>query len=165
MPRPSTRKEPINDIFEASLLDTPSIEVSLKWDHWLGLAYNFYNGAKFHFQEGSFNAALFCLHQSAECVLVALVRAVLEYDINNHNLSRLLSITQIFSEDVVLVFDLESEQGKLLFNELKHAYVNVRYKDGYVAERNAVERLIEIVKQLMGIAEGLYQKHMLTSNL
>ena len=147
------------------LVNTPSIEISGKWDHWLGLSYDFYNGAKFHFQQGGFNGAMFCLHQSAECVLVALVRAVLEYDINNHNLSRLLSITQMFSEDVVLAFNLESEQGKLLFDELKHAYVNVRYKDGYEAERNAVERLIEIVKQLMGIAEGLYQKHMLTSNL
>jgi hypothetical protein len=77
---------------------------SSQWQHWYNLANDFYNGAGYHLKQGADNAALFCLHQCVECILVALVRAVLNYDINNHNLSRLLTITEMFTADLIKVF-------------------------------------------------------------
>ncbi|RWY55395.1 HEPN domain-containing protein [Mucilaginibacter gilvus] len=138
---------------------------SSQWQHWHRLGLDFYNGAKYHLQQGADNAALFCLHQCAECILVALVRAVLNYDINNHNLSRLLTITEMFTADLVMVFKLNEPGNLMLFNELKHAYVNVRYKDSYKAERSNVRALLGTVKQLLNVAERVYEQHMLVSSL
>ncbi|RWY51604.1 HEPN domain-containing protein [Mucilaginibacter gilvus] len=138
---------------------------SSQWEHWHRLGLDFYNGAKYHLQQGADNAALFCLHQCSECVLVALVRAVLNYDINNHNLSRLLTITEMFTADLVMVFKTDEQGNLMLFNELKHAYVNVRYKDGYEAERNNVRALLGTVKQLLNVAERVYEQNLLMASL
>ncbi|RWY48320.1 HEPN domain-containing protein [Mucilaginibacter gilvus] len=138
---------------------------SSQWQHWHWLGLDFYNGAKYHLQQGADNAALFCLHQCAECILVALVRSVLNYDINNHNLSRLLAITEMFTADLVIVFKMHEPGNLMLFNELKHAYVNVRYKDGYEAGRSNVSALLDTVKQLLTVAERVYEQHVLTSSL
>jgi HEPN domain-containing protein len=138
---------------------------SSQWEHWHRLGLGFYNGAKYHLQHEADNAALFCFHQCSECVLVALVRAVLNYDINNHNLSRLLTVTEMFTADLSIVFKMDEPVNLGLFNELKHAYVNVRYKDGYEVERNNVRALLGTVKQLLNVAERIYEQHILISNL
>ncbi len=138
---------------------------SSQWQHWYNLADDFYKGAGFHLKQGADNAALFCLHQCVECILVALVRAVLNYDINNHNLSRLLSITEMFTADLNKVFCLDNVHNPALFNELKHAYVNVRYKDGYEAERGSAKALSGTVKQLLNVAVNIYEHHLLRSRL
>ncbi|MGY4538974.1 HEPN domain-containing protein [Mucilaginibacter sp. UYNi724] len=138
---------------------------SSQWQHWHRLGLDFYNGAKYHLQQDADNAALFCRHQCAECILVALVRAVLNYDINNHNLSRLLTITEMFTVDLVIVFKTDEPGNLMLFNELKHAYVNVRYKDGYEADRNKVRALLGTLKQLLNVAERVYEQHLLISSL
>lgn len=56
------------------------------------------------------------------------------YRINNHNLSRLLNLTQLFTDDLAEVFAVDDSQSKQLFNLLKNACVNVRYKDDFEAE-------------------------------
>ncbi|MES2267915.1 MAG: HEPN domain-containing protein [Bacteroidota bacterium] len=138
---------------------------SSQWQHWYNLANDFYSGAGFHLNQGADNAAFFCLHQCVECLLVALVRAVLNYDINNHNLSRLLTITEMFTADLSNVFGLDNVHNLALFNELKHAYVNVRYKDGYEAERENVKALFTTVKQLLNVAARVYEQHLVRSSL
>jgi HEPN domain-containing protein len=138
---------------------------SSQWQHWHRLGLDFYNGAKYHLEQGADNAALFCLHQCSECILVALVRAVLNYDINNHNLSRLLTITEMFTAELAIVFKTDEPGNLMLFNELKHAYVNVRYKDGYEANRSNVRVLLGTVKQLLNVAERVYKQHLLISSL
>ncbi|MEB0248988.1 MULTISPECIES: HEPN domain-containing protein [unclassified Mucilaginibacter] len=138
---------------------------SSQWKHWCNLANDFHNGAGFHLKQEAYNAALFCLHQCAECVLVALIRAVLNYDINNHNLSRLLTITEMFTADLNKVFGLDNAHNLALFNELKQAYVNVRYKDGYEAEKHSVKVLSDTVKQLLNVAEKVYEQHLLRGSL
>ncbi|MBD1394625.1 HEPN domain-containing protein [Mucilaginibacter glaciei] len=136
-----------------------------QWEHWYKLATDFWNGAQFHLKQEADNAALFCLLQSAECVLITLVRAVLNYDINNHNLSRLLAIIEMFTTDITAVFGLDYHLYRSLFGVLKHAYVNVRYKDGYKANHSDVVMLSGNGKALLGAAKRVYERHKLTSVL
>jgi HEPN domain-containing protein len=142
-----------------------STESLFKWQHWIRQANDFFNGAEYHLLNGADNAALFCLHQSVECILVALVRGILGYDINNHNLSRLLAITEMFTNDLTAVFNLADAQSLPLFNELKQAYVNVRYKDGYEANKDDVVALMRVVRLLLTRGEQIYEKHVLTNIL
>ncbi len=71
----------------------------------------------------------------------------------------------MFTADLAIVFKLNEPGNLTLFNELKHAYVNVRYKDAYEANRGNVRALLGTVKQLLNVAEKVYEHHLLISSL
>jgi HEPN domain-containing protein len=138
---------------------------SFLWKHWHGQSADFLKGAEYHIGEGAYNAALFCLHQSAECALTAVIRGVLGYNINNHNLSRLIAITQMFTADISGVFATANEQDLSLFNVLKNAYVNVRYKDSYQAKGEEVSDLFSFANKLTMVVEQVYLRYKLVNSL
>jgi HEPN domain-containing protein len=138
---------------------------TVNWKRWYSQGEDFLSGADFHFKNGSYNAALFALHQCVECVLVALVRGVSGYHINNHNLSRLLNLTGMFTNAINTVLSLDDDQHKEYFEVLKLAYVNVRYKDNYEADANTVEQLYLMIRLLLPVAEQVYNKHQFNNSL
>jgi HEPN domain-containing protein len=129
------------------------------WDHWYGQAKDFFCGADFYRKNGAYNPALFSLHQCVECLLIALVRGVLGYRINNHNLSRLMNLTGMFTKDLIYVSNWDDEGYQERFKVLKHAYMNVRYKDKYETDSDTVDRLYQIVSLLLPVAEQVYKLH------
>ncbi len=139
--------------------------VAFNWDRWKKQGDDFLSGASHHMINRAYNAALFCLHQCAECFLIALVRGVLDYRVNNHNLSRLLSISKMFTADLSALFDLDDASDKELFDVLKNAYVNVRYRDHYEADAQTVEELEERVRRLVEVCQSVYAKHLLSKGL
>ncbi len=142
-----------------------SANAAEQWERWFKQGKEFHAIAGMCINQGVANGALFLLHQSAECVLVAIIRAVLGYDINNHNLSRLLALTYMFTTDLHSVFDLKVEGDRELFEVLKHAYVNVRYRDNYDVGMETVVALQEKVQQLIALVGDIYGKHQLTIEL
>lgn len=138
---------------------------SFKWNHWLQQGKAFLAGAEFYLRQESANAALFSLHQCAECVLIAVIRGVNGYGTTNHNLSRLLAVTQMFTTELLSVFELHDESKVVLFESLKQAYFNVRYKDGYKADIAIAKALYTTVEHLIELAEKVYARHLLTEGL
>jgi HEPN domain-containing protein len=135
------------------------------WSRWYGQGEDFLSGAEFYLKHNAYGAALFSLHQCVECVLVALVRGVAGYHINNHNLSRLLNLTEMFTTDILAAFKFENSEDAELFELLKHAYVNVRYKDNYVVDSKAVERLYTTVSRLLPVIKQVYEEYQLRNSL
>jgi HEPN domain-containing protein len=119
-------------------------------------------GAEFFIGRKAYDAALFCLHQCAESLLTAIIRVVLGYRINNHNLSRLLRLTQLFTNDLANVFSTEQME---LFKILKGGYIDVRYKDSFKADERTVEMLLPIVKQLKNKTLQVYKAYLLSNTL
>jgi len=141
-------------------------EVALrKWQRWQSQALEFLKGAEYYLSIGAHNAALFSLSQTAECLLVAIIRLVTLYEINTHNLERLLKLTQMFTEDISAIYELDDMEKKKLFNILKGAYVDVRYRDRYESDATAVAALYPLVKQMAILLAQLSQKHLLASTL
>ncbi|RYE59201.1 MAG: HEPN domain-containing protein [Sphingobacteriales bacterium] len=136
---------------------------TVKWLHWYNQGRGFLNGGEFYLQQGDRNAALFSLHQCAECVMIALIRVALGYKINNHNLSRLLSITEMFTSDIRAVFYITNTKRAAHFETLKQAYINVRYKDDYQAEFITVKEIFSVVQDFVIVAEKVYARHSLTN--
>lgn len=132
---------------------------------WQKQGMDFLNGASYHLEKGSANAALFCLHQSVESMLIAILRAVTGYRINNHNLSTLLRLTKMFTTDLAQVFAPDTNEGKELFHLLKHAYVNIRYKDSFEADHASVQILYPVVQHFVSVTSKIYHKHLLISNI
>ena len=132
------------------------------WERWRKQGENFYAGAEFFIGKKAYDASLFCMHQCAESLLTALIRVGLGYRINNHNLSRLLKLTQLFTNDLANVFSNEPME---LFEILKGAYIDVRYKDNFAADEKAVKSLLPIVRKLKERAVKVQQTSILAYNL
>lgn len=137
----------------------------LIWRRWTDQGKDFLKGGEYYLNIRADQAALFSLQQAAECFLMAIIRVVNGYTTNIHNLSTLLNITRMFTNDIANVFDLENQGGKQLFNVLKNAYINVRYKDTYEADKQDVRAIYPYIKKLMVVVEKVYEHYLLTSNL
>lgn len=138
---------------------------SFKWESWLQQGKDFLAGADFYLRQETANAALFSLHQSAECILIALIRGVNGYGTTNHNLSRLITITEMFTGAIAEVFDKVDSNKAELFESLKQAYFNVRYKDGYMADIETAKQVYGTIQKLAKIAEQVYARHILVETL
>jgi HEPN domain-containing protein len=135
------------------------------WKHWHNQGNDFLSGADYYLQTGAINAALFSLHQCVECFLIAIVRAVLDYRVNSHNLSKLLHISQMFTGDLIAVFELDKPESMQLFDLLKHAYVNVRYRDTFEPDTKSVETLYRVTRSFVSVTEQVYQRHLLAATI
>lgn len=138
-------------------------EGTLNWERWRGQAHDFLSGADYYLKNKAYGAALFSLHQCTECLLIALVRAILGYRINNHNLSRLLFISRMFTEALLEIYSLADAEDARLFDLLKQAYINIRYKDSFEADEKDVEGLYRVTKQFVAVAEKVYDLHLLNN--
>jgi len=133
------------------------------WERWHQMSLDFIAGCEFYMKESKFRLALFLLHQSAESILKAINRAVTGYRIEVHNLSRLLVISTLYTQDLTNVFPLKTEKGIMEFDLLKRAYSESRYKDDFDPEEAQVRSLYGHVQRLQVGAERLYLAHL--SNL
>jgi HEPN domain-containing protein len=136
-----------------------------KWNHWYTQGKDFLNGANYYIERRSFNTALFSLHQCAECLLTAIIKAILGYRVSSHNLSNLLRLTQMFTSDIAGVFNLSDDENIELFELLKQAYVNVRYKDVFSVDYQAVVALFSVLTRLEETVTQVYQSYLLTKTL
>lgn len=137
-----------------------NVNAGFKWERWQNQGKEFLAGAEFYLKNNAFKPALFSLHQCAECLLVAIIRAVLGYRINNHNLSTLLKITQIFTLGLTNLFELDVPENRKLFELLKNAYVNVRYKDTFEPDTKSVAAIYQIIKRLETLTAKVYEQHL-----
>lgn len=135
------------------------------WERWRKQAKEFLLGAEYYLSVEANSAALFSLHQCAEDILIAIVRSVLGYKINSHNLLRLLRVTQFFTNDLASVFQIDTEPGKKNFNVLKDAYINVRYRDSYSPDRSSLDTLYPVVKNLLTTAEQIHHQFLLRNSI
>ena len=136
-----------------------------KWERWHKQGKEFLSGADYYLKNDAYGPALFSMHQCAECILIAIIRAVLGYRTNAHNLSRLFGLTRMFTNDIHKLFDLDNEEGLKLFNILKDAYINVRYKDTFEPDTKKVAILYPVIQELVILSEAIYTNHLAQSTL
>jgi len=135
------------------------------WERWRKQAKEFLLGAEYYLSVKAYSAALFSLHQCAEDILIAIVRSVLGYKINSHNLLRLLRVTQFFTNDFTAIFQMDTDQGKTNFNLLKDAYINVRYRDNYSPDSSSLDVLYPLVAKLLATAEQVHEQFLLRNTI
>jgi HEPN domain-containing protein len=135
------------------------------WERWKTQSKEFLSGAEYYLSMKAYSAALFSLHQCAECILIAIIRSVAGYKINNHNLLRLLKLSQLFTFDLMKIFQLQRQEEYRNFITLKDAYINVRYRDSYEPDASTVDLLYLSVTDLYFKAEQVHMKFLLKNTL
>lgn len=126
---------------------------------WGGQGLEFLKGAKRYQQDGNYRLAAFLLHQTVESSLAGIIRVALGYRIAIHNLSRMLRLTLLFTENLKGVFELDTVAGVRSFALLQDAYSHARYRDGFDPDAASIEMLMERVETLIVKVEMLYEQY------
>jgi HEPN domain-containing protein len=131
----------------------------LPWERWGVQGKEFFSGAEIYRSEDNFRLAAFLLHQSVDGTLKALIQAILGYRVQMHNLSRLLRITLLFTDDLKSVFNLDTTEGEQLFTLLQSSYSQSRYSNEFNPDGKSVLALSKTVKKMITMVEMIYLQY------
>jgi HEPN domain-containing protein len=134
------------------------------WERWGKQGNEFLKGAELYRADNNFRLAAFLLHQSVESILKAIIQAVIGYRIQMHNLSRLLRLTLLFTDELKDVFELNTMEGAQLYQLLQNAYSQSRYSSSFDPDGDSVRILSKQVTKLNQAAERVYQQYIKDTN-
>ena len=123
------------------------------FDQWFENGNNALKKFEFSFQEGILNEAAFDLHQVVERYYTTILLVFTDYRPKDHNLET-LGIKVEMCDKQFAVFPRTTDEEKRLFELLKKAYIDARYKmDEYVIAQQELTYLSEKVNELKGLTE------------
>ncbi|MDZ7742775.1 MAG: HEPN domain-containing protein [Bacteroidota bacterium] len=121
------------------------------FERWFESANEFMTDYYNAFDRGSFIKAIFELHQAAENYFMCLLLVRTDYKPKTHDLEELLYRSLKLDARFKTVFPRNTEEEKQLFNLLKKAYIDSRYKMGYEVKKEELEYLGRQVERLKGL--------------
>jgi HEPN domain-containing protein len=129
------------------------------WERWGKQGSEFLKGAALYQADSNFRLTAFLLHQSVESVLKAIIQAVIGYRVQMHNLSRLLRLSLLFTDELKAVFELDTIEGAQCYQLLQNAYSQSRYSITFDPDGDSVKTLSKQVTKFNQIAERVYQQY------
>jgi HEPN domain-containing protein len=129
------------------------------WERWGVQGKAFLRGAELYRADNNFRLAAFLLHQSVESTLKAIIQAVIGYRVQMHNLSRLLRLTLLFTDEFKEVFELNTAEGAQIYQLLQNAYSQSRYSSSFDPDEDSVRTLSKQVTKFNQVAETVYQQY------
>ena len=123
-------------------------KAGLYFDKWIRGADEFmidYNNA---FVRGSYDQAAFLLHQATERLYTSLILVYTDYKPKTHDLEKLYRQICKLDSRFKTIFPRTTEEEERLFQLLKKAYIDSRYKLDYKVTKEDLEYLSERVKTL-----------------
>ena len=126
-------------------------KVEEEFEYWFEKANEFFKVFRYCLKEQHYNKAAFELHQTTESYYTTLLLVYVDYKPKWHNLKKLGK--QVASIDPRLreVFPQRDKEEQRLFQLLKRAYVDARYKKDYVITAEELVYLsgrIEVLREL-----------------
>jgi HEPN domain-containing protein len=108
------------------------------WERWGKQGRDFLKGAAHYIKEENYKLAIFMLHQAAESTLIGVIKVLFGYRQSVHNLSKLLRLTLLFTDELMAVFQLHDPDRAEVFTLLSNGYSEARYKEGFNPDPYAV---------------------------
>jgi HEPN domain-containing protein len=108
------------------------------WERWGKQGRDFLQGAAHYIEEENYKLAIFMLHQAAESTLIGVIKVLFGYRQSAHNLSKLLKLTLLFTDELMAVFELHDPDRAKVFTLLSSGYSEARYKEGFNPDPYAV---------------------------
>ncbi|SKC45844.1 HEPN domain-containing protein [Ohtaekwangia koreensis] len=102
------------------------------------------------------DVAVFLLHQSMEQMCIASIKAHLKYRPTTHNLSKLIDLIGCYLPQVKSIFPCNTNDEQLMFDFLRRAYSDVRYKLNYRLPPHIAFSLLERVNEFQNLVEDKY---------
>jgi HEPN domain-containing protein len=129
------------------------------WERWGKQGSDFLKGAAFFSDDRNFRLAAFHLHQSVESVLIAVIQAVTGYHVVMHNLSRLLRLSKLVTDELSDVFKNKATEDIQLFALLQNAYSQSRYSRDFNPDEEQLKLLFKKVTHINQVAENICSQY------
>lgn len=128
------------------------------WQKWGVQGEGFLKTAKQSVEDGNYILGIFNLHQAAESTMIGIINVLFGYRLSIHNLHRMLRLSLLFTDELLNVFELDTELGAQAFKVLQKAYTEARYLENYQPDQVLVGIAMERVELLLAKANGIYQQ-------
>ncbi len=130
-------------------------KAQLYFDNWFKDSKEFLISFKSNFKRNSYKLAAFELHQATERYFMTSLLVFTDYKPKIHDLEELYVKVCKLDARFKPVFPQKTEEEKRLFTLLKKAYIDSRYKMGYMIKKEELEYLSNRVKQLDLLTEKI----------
>jgi HEPN domain-containing protein/predicted nucleotidyltransferase len=124
---------------------------------WFNSAKGYFKNYKFSLTEEEYNIAAFQLHQAVERFYSTVLLVFTDYRPKLHDIEKLGNLASMHDPIFQTVFPRNSEEEQRLFDLLKRAYIDSRYKD-YSITKEELERLAEHAIKLQNLTEEVCKK-------
>lgn len=125
------------------------------FDYWMDTVNEFWIDFNNAFHRGSYKNAAFMLHQVTERLYCTILLVFTRYKPNSHDLSLLRKLVNSIDNQLASVFVLEDSEQRRLFKLLKKAYIEARYKRGYIITQEELTQLAKQVEELKKLGKQL----------
>lgn len=126
------------------------------FDIWFPAGLDFLKSVSFNFEGTRYKLSAFELHQATESFYYAVLLVFTGYKPKTHNLYKLRKQAKHLSEELFLIFPIESNnEEKNLFDLLKRGYIDARYKEDYKITKEELSTLIERVGKMQEIVANI----------
>jgi len=126
------------------------------FDIWFSGGDDFLESVEIFLDKNKLKLGAFMLHQSAESFYYATLLVFTGYKPKTHNLLKLRKQAKQLSEELFLVYPIESSNvEKHLFDLLKRGYVDARYKQDYEITKEELISLVDHVNKMKEIVEKI----------
>ncbi len=118
------------------------------YKYWLESANTFLHGFDLYLKKRRYKEAAFELHQATERFYTTILLVFTNYKPKFHNIEKLDKRAAAEHPGVLPIFPRATEEEKRLFELLKKAYVDARYKKSYKINKRELEYLAGRVRKL-----------------
>ncbi|RZK25557.1 MAG: HEPN domain-containing protein, partial [Flavobacterium sp.] len=125
------------------------------FQHRITLVEGFYNSAELCFTQGRYIICAFLLHQSLEQMCIILIRVLLGYRSEFHNIKRLLLLCNAFSDIPYNWFLSKDSNDQRLFELLLKSYSQARYNSNFTVSELDAKHLLEKIASFTTIGKEL----------
>lgn len=133
------------------------------FDKWFLRAKGFLQSVLFNYSKNEFAIAAFELHQTTERFYNTVLLVFTGYKPKTHNLNKLRRKAKHISEELFLLFPVETNKHeKQLFELLKQSYIDARYKMDYEITSEDLMELIEHVQKMEKIVEEICKQRIVS---
>ncbi len=123
------------------------------FDSWFKSANEFLISFQFNFEIASYKLAIFELHQAVERYYTCTLLVHTGFRPKTHNLNKLRLMCSFFSKEIYNAFPRNSAKEKDLFELLKKAYIDARYKNNYSIAKEQLGELAFFTYKLKNLTE------------
>jgi predicted nucleotidyltransferase/HEPN domain-containing protein len=123
------------------------------FDKWFKNATNFYSQYEHAFSSEMFEVAAFELHQTAERFFACLILVYTDYKPKIHDLEKLNKQVCNLDNRFKAIFPRTNDEEERLFQLLKKAYIDSRYKLDYKITKEELEYLSQRVEKLRDLTK------------
>lgn len=128
------------------------------FEEWFESASSFFITFRSVLERGDYKQAAFLLHQAVERFYAAILLVLTQYKPKTHDIEKLARQAAGHEPKLLNVFPRGTAEEKRLFELLRKAYVDARYKKNYRITRKELEWLAERVKILQGLTEKVCKR-------